>query len=142
MQSTMGSPAGEEDHFGVPLLTIMSGLALAVAAVFGLGGPPDLSSGGHGSSQTAIEAVEVRPAQPSRLLVYLVASEERRRAIQQEIATDREWFIEAYAAGDAAVRVLVLVPAAEESLETLAQLLPEAALGAGQGPEIKLVDMR
>jgi hypothetical protein len=144
-RASMQSSAGfeDDDHPALlgPFFTIVSGLALAIAAVVGLGGPPDLSPS-RGASQAAQAPIDARPAGPGRLLVYLVATEEDRRALQHDIATDRQWFTESYAGKTTDIRVLVLAEEQEESLETLAVLLPEASLGTGLGPEVKLVDMR
>jgi hypothetical protein len=140
MQSTMGPRSGGRD-LRVPYLTIVSGLALAVAAIVGFGGLPDLTPSAPGA-QSAVQPAEAVTAAPARLLVYLVATEDRKRALEQEVATDREWFNETLAGRETAVRIVVLDRGQEESLESLAGLIPEASFATGLGPEIKLVDMR
>jgi hypothetical protein len=141
MQSTAGFEDDDQPALLGPFFTIVSGLALAVAAVVGLGGPPDLSRS-RGDPQPAQAPIEARTADPGRLLVYLVGTEETKRALEHEVSTDREWFAETYAGQATGIRILVIAEGQDESLEALATLLPEASLGTGLGPEIKLVDMR
>jgi hypothetical protein len=141
MQSTIGSEDDERAALP-PFLTILSVIAISVAAVVGLGGPPDLSPPEREPASVAGATIEIRPATPSRLLIFIVGSAERKRALEQEISSDPEWFIETYAEAGTRVRVVALDPAQEVTIENLPQLIPEASITTGLGPEFRIVDMR
>jgi hypothetical protein len=142
MQSTISRELGDRVR-GVRVhhAAMIGGLALAVVAAIGLGGLENQRQPATSAAPPVSGPATVGGTTASRFLVYLVDSEAEKRALEQGVANSPEWFVETYA-GDTAVRIVALEVGQEESLDTLAQLLPEASLGAGLGSTIKLVDMR
>ena len=140
MQSTIGSDLSTTyKRLRVRHVAMVGGAALAIAAAVGLG---RLQGDGPASmTPTAPVPGAVGYARSPQLLVYLVGTEAEKRALEQDVATSPEWFEETTGL-NTTVRIIALDPAQEESLEALAQLLPEASIGTGSGPAIKLVDMR
>ena len=116
--------------------------ALAVAAVVGLGAVDKEGRPAPGASPSFGQQSEFGHAGPDRVLAYLVGTEAEKQALEDEVVISPEWFVETYAATDTRVRIVVLDHTEEESLATLARLVPETSISTGHGLAIKLVDMR
>ena len=145
MQSTIDSTQPQRSlkrGLRLPYSLMISGLAIATAAFVGLGWHEDDGQAGLQNAGPAAETRGVSATTPAQVLVYLVATEADKRALEQDVARAPEWFFETYAGIDTSVRVIALGEGQEESLDVLARLLPEALLASGEGPSVKLVDMR
>ena len=155
-------------RFKMRYIAAIAGVALAVGAVVGAGelrgtsttseqGRPgalvqqDSADFGYGVWDTTLAdrpiSVPVAPqsviatSRPDQLLVYVVGSDAARRTLEQDVRNSPEWFGPS-AGVNTAVRIVVVEPGTEVTLESLDTLLPEASITIGGGPDLKFVDMR
>ncbi len=122
-------------------VAMIGGLALAIATAATLGRLEDLEQTTSSTAPAASGVEVVSETGPARLLVYIVGTEAEKQALEQSVLRSPEWFQET-SATHTKLRIVTLGADREESLDALSRLLPEASMGAGLGPALKVVDMR
>ena len=133
MKATAEADPALEGHASARFVSAVGSFALAIGAVLGFaeltsGGPHDGRASQPDVVVSAEEPVTSQSAayrRPRQLLVYFVATESGKRALEQDLARS-SWFEDPTATLDTSVRIVVFDDEAEESLATLDRLLPEA----------------
>jgi hypothetical protein len=118
-------------------------LLAAVLAMTGVATSRDESAPAATTAPQMASAVQqAGQHSPRSLVIYVVGSHSEKVTLERDLASWQSLVQQGTVSETAMLDVIVIGPGEEESLEKLAELVPEAETTIGQGATLTLVDLR